>query len=681
MDKKMINEDADVENIGIMQGFLDSMDDDGDDEDDETPEELMDRRPDSPEILMNNLRGDMRSIDARRDELADLVGYAAAAETPETVLAMLQPVLAQQGGGGIGALPQSQDMAQGPQPPMMEGMPGMPPPGMPPLPEGAPPMMPGADMAPPPAQDGGIAALLAGAGGMPAEGGMPASDQPPIQMARGGYVQRFSEGSDEDGVTPAEDESSSLGFTPPPEVVADARTQLLSTLAQQPQRVPELGAEAAKRAELYKTILGDSSQGREAQMLLSLGQRAFNYAANVDDAGRPLRGSGFSRLAGAVRTLPAEMAQYISAADKEQRQTKLLGLQAAEKEIESVRASNLKLLETQRKSYADVLKAAGKSGDSNPFGNSLAGRSLDMFVRYAPLYAKGDLNEDSERYFLSAVTNYTQPTVTEYIDPLTGEKTLRTQQNKLPEFVTTALRARNKAPSSAAPPVSPPVRAPAAPGAGTGAAVEPVQTAPSPDPVIGMGADPATLPEAVRPVVQSAPQSTFFDLSSTGTGFVPVIVSGIARNIPIEAAGQIKPEFQQGTTMLENMRNRVVNVLQENPRFAEGERTQILRELDIGPRALTNKQAYLNQIVALDNVFDGIQTKTQGVADTKNTGMETRREAYKKLEEVNFIRDLLGVRERKISTTEAWKSAPPGEYLVFDPNRKVYVYARKKGTP
>ena len=67
--------EMDVENVGIMQGFMDRMmddEDEGDDEDEAMPE----RRPDSPEILMNNLRGDMRSIDARRDELADLVGYA-----------------------------------------------------------------------------------------------------------------------------------------------------------------------------------------------------------------------------------------------------------------------------------------------------------------------------------------------------------------------------------------------------------------------------------------------------------------------------------------------------------------------------------------------------------------------------------------------------------------------------
>jgi hypothetical protein len=93
-----------VDNVGIMQGFLEMMNEDDDEfeEDDEYEAgEMLGRTPDSPEILMNNLRGDMRSIDARRDELADLVGYSAAAETPESVLAMLQPVLAQQ---GIGAM-------------------------------------------------------------------------------------------------------------------------------------------------------------------------------------------------------------------------------------------------------------------------------------------------------------------------------------------------------------------------------------------------------------------------------------------------------------------------------------------------------------------------------------------------------------------------------------------------
>ena len=102
---QMVDEDE-VENVGIMSGFMDDLDElmaeiteeemAGETSEDADTAVMMSRTPDSPEILMNNLRGNMRSIDARREELADLVGYNAAAETPEGVLALLQPVLAQQ---------------------------------------------------------------------------------------------------------------------------------------------------------------------------------------------------------------------------------------------------------------------------------------------------------------------------------------------------------------------------------------------------------------------------------------------------------------------------------------------------------------------------------------------------------------------------------------------------------
>ncbi len=679
MDDKMMNEEQDVENVGIMQGFMDDMEDELEDEDELENEEedaaAMERRPDSPEILMNNLRGDMRSIEARRDELADLVGYAAASETPEPVLAMLQPILAQ--GGGLGALPQSAAVAQGPQPPMM---PPMPPAGGPAgMPPGAPPMVPGSEMAPPP-DSGGIAALLAGAGGPP-PGGAPAGappmppEQPPMQMAAGGYVQRFQTGSDEDGVTPA-GETSSLGFSPTPEMVEMARTQLTNMLAQKPLAVPDLATESARRAEMYKKIMGDNTESRQAQLLLSLGQRAFGFAGNVDDQGRPLRGSFFSRLAGASRTLPGEMAQYIAATDKEQRQLKLMGMQAAEKEIAGTKEQNLKLLDNQRKAFGDILKAAAK--DKNPqggiFGRGVTGGALNFMYMKADDFAKGKLDPENERAFMTAITEYTQPTLVTYTNPLTQETGTREQRNQLPDFVVTALKARNMAvpTTTGGAPVT---------GGGRVAAPQPATAAPGrARPVPAPGASVADLPPDVANVAQAAPQSTFFDLASTGTGFVPVLVAGVARNIPLEAAGRIKPEFQQATTMLENMRNRVVNVLQENPRFAEGERKQILSELNLGPRLLDNKQSFINQIIALDNVFSGIEDKTTALTQARETGMEKRREAFKKLEEVNFVRDLLGVRQRKIDNTDQWKAAAPGEYLVFDPNRKIYVYAQKKGT-
>ena len=107
---------------GIMQGF----DDEGEIPEDEMMEEVSQRRPNSPEILMNNLRGDMRSVDARYQELADMVGEDVAMETPPEVLALLQAQLAQQP-MGIGALPPGQGLSP---PPMAAGAPPMPTPDM-----------------------------------------------------------------------------------------------------------------------------------------------------------------------------------------------------------------------------------------------------------------------------------------------------------------------------------------------------------------------------------------------------------------------------------------------------------------------------------------------------------------------------------------------------------------------
>jgi hypothetical protein len=140
-----------AKNSGIMAGFEDDIND-MDDEDEMTP---MERTPQNPEIMMNTLRGDMRSTDARYMELAQMVGEEAAMETPPEVLAMLQQhfAMTQQPQGGIGALPQGGEMMPPPMPgqdPM--AMPGQDPMAMPgqdpmamqgaPMPMGQGPMMP-----------------------------------------------------------------------------------------------------------------------------------------------------------------------------------------------------------------------------------------------------------------------------------------------------------------------------------------------------------------------------------------------------------------------------------------------------------------------------------------------------------------------------------------------------------
>ena len=145
---------------GIMAGFdMEEMEEDVDENANMEEMPPMARTPQNPEILMNTLRGDMRSVDARYQELAQMVGEEAAMETPPEVLAMLQSQLGAQQ-QGIGALPQGQEMmppgaGMPPDPSMMPPGAGMPPDQMgapqpaPAMPQGGIPMPPGMESAPP----------------------------------------------------------------------------------------------------------------------------------------------------------------------------------------------------------------------------------------------------------------------------------------------------------------------------------------------------------------------------------------------------------------------------------------------------------------------------------------------------------------------------------------------------
>lgn len=148
-------------NSGIMAGFDDEMPEEMPEEP-ETDMPQMARTPQNPEILMNTLRGDMRSTNARVQELAQMVGEQAAQETPPEVLALLQAQLAAPQ-GGIGALPQGQQMAPPPMMPPQGDQGGMPPQGMPPGMEGAGPFPQGGAEQAPPTPDG-MPPMMAAAG-------------------------------------------------------------------------------------------------------------------------------------------------------------------------------------------------------------------------------------------------------------------------------------------------------------------------------------------------------------------------------------------------------------------------------------------------------------------------------------------------------------------------------------
>ena len=667
MNKKMMKDD-DVENVGIMQGFMDSMSEDDDEEGDDegdSPEAMLERRPNTPEILMNNLRGDMRSIDARRDELADLVGYQAATETPETVLAMLQPILAQQ--GGIAALPQSQPMAQGPQAPMMGGAPGMPPPGMPPVPAdmgtpppGMPPLPPDAGMPPPP-QQGGIAELMAGMGG-----GAPASDQPPVAMAKGGLVQNFSDGSDEEGVTPvAQQAPSEASMLFPREMVDAARQQAMGLFNQQPTRTPTLDEAVASRLPTLNRLLGPDRNAMQAQMLFDLGQRAFGFAANTDETGRPLTGSFMSRLAGATRTLPAAMGRQLDQITQIDRQIKTLALQQGEKDIDKVSAKNAELEKRKGSLLNEVLRAqarieAKKTGSQtpNPFGNSLDGRIMNAFATIGPKVEDGTATPEEARILSLAKDKWTQPTLVPIMDPVTNMISgYREIRKELPSIVSSGGPTR---PSAAPGQVGP--------GAPTGQVdmVDQGGQMPSP-PRVNRPAGAAPVPEG------GTPQISLWNDRYKISGPVSAAKNFISG---IPGLGDPFQEITLARQAATQQAERIVNSLLKSTQGSVREQERLRPVIGIIPNATLDPDAYGTKLIALGGTLRSMieEYQEQGKETSGLTPAakgDARRRASELQQQYNNL-DLPPV----VMTREEYLKYPPGTLVLWQGTRLLEVDER-----
>lgn len=327
-DKMQMVDDDQIENVGIMSGFMDDLDEvmaeieeemKGKEGDSSDMAGIMSRRPDSPEILMNNLRGDYRSVEARREELAELVGYNNAAETPDDVLALLQPVLAQQGIASLGGMP-------------------------PATPEAA--MMSPASMPPGAPLPGGVASLPMDQGPMP-----------PMPMAKGGEVKYFQEGGDASTTTT----ESTMSYSDyPPELVERAKQIYLQQFAQGPTEVPipDLMTRTKELQPQFAELLGTGDkETARGQMMLDIAQAALNFAGNVGPGGQPLVGSMASRLAGAASQLPAQIGARVSEARKGEQQATLAALQQAQSEVSTAQA----LSAAEKERYFDVLEQAAKS--------------------------------------------------------------------------------------------------------------------------------------------------------------------------------------------------------------------------------------------------------------------------------------------------------------------------------
>jgi hypothetical protein len=581
-----------VDNVGIMQGFLEMMNEDDDEfeEDDEYEAgEMLGRTPDSPEILMNNLRGDMRSIDARRDELADMVGYAAAAETPESVLAMLQPVLAQQ---GIGAM-----MPPGPMPPggiSPVGAPNMP--NMPNVPNV--PNMPSDMMTP-------MQPMPAGGIGDMAPGAMPPGP-PPLQMARGGVVQRFSEGNlvqkanfDSGGGDDADASEGQAALTADSSAPLDIDT-LMKIYNASARRMPTLKDVYTEKQKTYSDVLGGNRGDlSKLGLLTSLAERGFAYAANVDPiTGKPMSGSQLSRLAGAARGLPTEMMKTAAAQKAEDKGIKLAALTAAEA-----------TLTAKQKAEYEIAKEKAKRAGNYGLGSGWQADRISYLNKNLSDYKEGKLPEEQKNLFENLAGMMLS------VERFTNEKgEIVTRVSGVPEPIKNAIEK---------------VTGKKMGGDATGAS--------------GVGA--AQAPGAVGTAKQTVSKPnypTMVSLAGKATGPVK-ITAGLLERFGMGLFDDISEGTTQADAFISLANNRIIRGLSQNPKFPVTEMESIKKELDLLPGLLKSEGAYFNRAIGIDNVLSRIESQSFTSMYDRNLAVDERNAAAAVNRNVKDARDLLGV--------------------------------------
>jgi hypothetical protein len=578
-----------VDNVGIMQGFLEMMNEDDDEfeEDDEYEAgEMLGRTPDSPEILMNNLRGDMRSIDARRDELADLVGYSAAAETPESVLAMLQPVLAQQ---GIGAM-----MPPGPMPPG-----GISPVGAPNVPN-VPnvPNMPSDMMTP-------MQPMPAGGIGDMAPGAMPPGP-PPLQMARGGVVQRFSEGNlvqkanfDSGGGDDADASEGQAALTADSSAPLDIDT-LMKIYNASARRMPTLKDVYTEKQKTYSDVLGGNRGDlSKLGLLTSLAERGFAYAANVDPiTGKPMSGSQLSRLAGAARGLPTEMMKTAAAQKAEDKGIKLAALTAAEA-----------TLTAKQKAEYEIAKEKAKRAGNYGLGSGWQADRISYLNKNLSDYKEGKLPEEQKNLFENLAGMMLS------VERFTNEKgEIVTRVSGVPEPIKNAIEK---------------VTGKKMGGDAIGASS------------VGAAQAPGAVGTA-KQTVSKPNYPTMVSLAGKATGPVK-ITAGLLERFGMGLFDDISEGTTQADAFISLANNRIIRGLAQNPKFPVTEMESIKKELDLLPGLLKSEGAYFNRSIGIDNVLSRIESQSFTSMYDRNLAVDERNAAAAVNRNVKDARDLLGV--------------------------------------
>ena len=310
-----------------------------------------------------------------------------------------------------------------------------------------------------------------------------------------------------------------------------------------------------------------------------------------------------------------------------------------------------------------IFKTYVDNGSGGNFGNSLQGRSLSYVTENSVAYANGHLTPAQARQFEASFNEAYAPK--DVLDPVTGQ--MRRITPSVPGFAQEAMS-----------------RGSSIYGGGMAAGPRPGETVQLD--INGQPVGQGVVDANGKWTVPAPPESSSWGGENRGAGQpapaaaapagggaslweqasnVAGPVAGVQRwigsgPVPMGIGGEQVGAAQQ----VEMQQRNLVRALQQNPRYAEGERKSIEKDIQISPEAMSNPTAYRLRLVEIGRyIQEELQFQSGILKNPNGSTVQQRQQALQSTSVLNDFYSKLGLPQQVKSIEEA-KKLPPGTQFL-----------------
>lgn len=275
-------------------------------------------------------------------------------------------------------------------------------------------------------------------------------------------------------------------------------------------------------------------------------------------------------------------------------------------------------------------KIDSNDGSTNLYGNSLRGRALSRVDDELSSFESGLLSEDGDNRMIADIMEAYGPQRVK--DPVTG-MLVQSPGVPAPPHVKRALEARGMSHVLSQ-------------------SDQLDQQAISADPNIG-----------VAPLNEN--EQGLWELMPGLAGPVAAI-EGVIEGAPF-IGGLTEQDKTRATKRITGLQRNVVTALQNNPKYAEGERNSIQSEVDLLPGLWSNPENALAKIIAVDENLESRQNFALSTMNDRTQPVDVRKSAANIFNLVNNVRSQLNL-PPTVTPEEAAK-LPPGTQFITEDGR------------